>query len=152
MEDIKKERTPRKIYFAEYNPKFGKTADETTYKIRYAATAKALHFPGKLIKAFDLEGKFIKLYTEQTRRIVGWKVESKLDLDEVKNGWRLVKINASGQYALSIQRIIKQFGLDELGNISLDLQEYVDNSLLEKNNKYMYVTFPKTDKTSSSEE
>lgn len=104
--------TTRKLNLISYVPQRGKPKDtEKPPMLSLNTKFGNLVFGAKAIRALDMEGKWMKLFYEPTRRIIAWRLTDKLENEEIQSKeYRLVKPNPkSGVLIVSIQGILKSF-------------------------------------------
>lgn len=84
-----------------------------------------LIFTRKAVTDLGMDGMFVKIMCEPTKKIIAWKIEKSVNLQAAKD-WRLVKKKVGGQWVTSITAILKSF------NGSLRQDSYSD-LLIKKN-------------------
>jgi len=144
MYELKKERAERgskQILFTEYNPKVGKQPlNDANLNVNYKTGV--IRFGSKALQTYSMEGRFIKFYIASRKNTIGWKLESRKDLSEIKSGkWKLVRTNkARTSASFSIRGILQQFNLFQKkeGAKNCEINKYVDLSMLAENNNVYY--------------
>jgi hypothetical protein len=104
--------TKRKIHFITYIPTKGRPKDES--KPPYASVSKkygVLKFGKKAINALEMDKKFIKLFYEPVKKIIGWQITNHLNEGQLKSKeWRPITPNKiNGTAVISIKPIIDMF-------------------------------------------
>lgn len=135
--------TTRTMYFTPYIPQKGKKKDESAPCFA-AVDVKhgTLRLSKRTLIDLGMEGKFVKLYVDPDREAIGWQIRSDAPVDELKvKLWRLVKSNSSGQAAISISGILKQFrNLEEKTYKRLEIKKYVpQNQVMDAGQAYFYI-------------
>lgn len=55
-----------------------------------------------------LNHMWIKMYYDPVQKSIAWKVKGSVSQEELKDGWKLVKLDKQGQYKRSISKIMGQ--------------------------------------------
>lgn len=139
--------TKRKIHFIPFTSSKGKKksqfADSPTMTL--SVKFKMLHFSNSLVNELDLEGKFIKLFFEPTKKIIGFQVRKSVNGDNLKD-WKLVKRYAGRKgtiaaYKCAVGGIINEFNgtLHKDSYKELPVCRYVERQGLDAGNEYFYI-------------
>lgn len=68
-----------------------------------------LVFSRAAIREIGMVGKFVKLYYEPTRKIIGWRIRDKVEQTEMK-AWKLCKPNkTTGTWTMGIKKMLDEF-------------------------------------------
>lgn len=110
------EETKKKIHFMPYSVKKGRVKD--TNKPPTASVAmkySRLTWGKKAIRDMGMGGKFVRLYFEPNRKIIGWRITDKLSEAELKSKvWRLCNpAPSTGVWHWSIKGMLDQMKLKE---------------------------------------
>lgn len=135
-------QTHRKIDFIEYIP--GKTAQDRSSDKPLTLTVSAkfgmVHFNKTLCYELGMIDKFIRLFYEPHKKIIGWRILERSIEHEKMRGIKLVKLNESTKsYKVSIHKMLREFkGLKD-AYPELPVKKYVDQDMLNKGDTYYYV-------------
>lgn len=120
------EETTKKINFLAYNPDLPVKKDVTdlptvTVSLKY----NKIVFGSVLIRETGMDGKFVRLFYEASRKIIGWQIRDHVEQKEMKL-WKLVRPNGKNKvYAISITKILSQMrGLQKDAYSKIVVQKY----------------------------
>lgn len=69
-----------------------------------------LSFPSSSVSCYDLGGKYIRLFADLEKKVIGWTIcEGKTEL-EVLNDARIMKTQKFGNVNLGITKLLKKLG------------------------------------------
>ncbi len=124
------EETTKKINFLAYNPdmpvkKEAKDAPTVTVSVKY----NKIVFGASVLRETGMEGKFIRLYFEASRKIIGWQLRDSVSQGEMKV-WKLVKSYGTNKvWTASITKILSQMrGLKKETYTKVPVQKYREMS------------------------
>jgi len=105
------EETRKKIHFTAYNPDApSPVKKEKAPTVVVNRKYNKILFGKKAMAEMDMEGKFIRLYYEPTRKIIGWQLREKVEQHEMKT-WKLVRANEQTlSYAIGIKKMLDDMG------------------------------------------
>lgn len=136
------QQTTRKIHFSEYIPTKGREKDiDKPPTVRVNVKSGSLNLSTRTLSILGLDGQFIKLFYEPTRKIIGFTKHSGLSNEQVASKkYRLVKPNSSGQSVVSVMGILKTFaGLQAL-KYKCEIKKYVEmDGIMNKGTTYYYI-------------
>lgn len=121
--------TRKKIHFVPFYIAKGRPVD-TSAPPTVTLRNGNLWFPKATVEELSLNGKFIKLYYEASKKIIGFKVKEQVNLDEMKgqDRWKLVKVNPTGgSYSISLRKLLlTQFGEEYTKKVlkKIELKKY----------------------------
>lgn len=120
--------TKRKIYFLPYSPHKGRESKKDIEPFVVVSTKyNKIGFTKKTMQDLDMTNKFIKFYFEPASKKIAWITKKNLDEAELKSkSWRLVKLNKTGQFQVSITGILKEFKNLKPGTYKPEVQKYID--------------------------
>ena len=108
--------------------------DRTGMTISIYSTGSMI-FGSEIIRLYEMDGKYIKLFADVQKRAVGWTIiEGKTDLDSL-NDARQIKVTDGGIATVSIGRILKKLGIEK-GTKFMHVPVKIYKSLLEVNPIY----------------
>lgn len=142
------QQTNRKIHFTEYVPVRGREKNtDRPPTVRVNAKSGTLNFNQRTIEILGLGGAFIKLYSESTKKIIGFTVHNHLTESQLTSKkYRMVKVNNSGQAVIGIKGIIEQFSGIKGQTYKCEVKKYVETEgILEKGTTYYYVRLENDD-------
>lgn len=126
----------RKINFHPYTVSKGKKIDTNPAPTVSLNTKYGkLVFSSTLIREIGMAGKFIRLYYEPHRKIVGWQMRDKVELHDMKV-WKLCKPAPSTKmWSMTITKMLSEMrGLKENHSyLNLPVQKYREMSLTDEN-------------------
>lgn len=122
--------TKAKIHFTPYIIKKGRAEKDVTEKSPVASVSVKygrLNFTSHAIKEIGMAGKWVKLYYEPHRKIIGWRVKDKVENGELKT-WKLCQPDKNnGTWGMSITKMLTEFkGLTQESYLNLEIQKYKD--------------------------
>jgi hypothetical protein len=124
--------TARKIHFMPYIGGRGGSKAEDTASPTMSLSVKysMLSFSKSLMLELGLEGKFIKLYFEPTRKIIGFQLKNALSEADLKSkAWKLVKpFKNQDTWKVSVGKMIAEFSgrLTKESYKNLPVKKYVE--------------------------
>lgn len=133
-------QTQRKINFLPYLPGERAVKEEKKVVITVDVKNSVLRMGKHACEEMGMPGKFVKLYYDQDKKIIGWSVvNSSIGIEKLKSH-KLVKFNAGGQFVVSIMTILgKMMGLEQTA-YRLEVKKYVETQdMLDRGNTYFYV-------------
>lgn len=70
-----------------------------------------LSFPAYAVRVYDLKDKYIRLFADIEKKVIGWSVcEGRTELD-VLNDARQIKVQKAGNAVLGITKLLKHLGI-----------------------------------------
>lgn len=134
--------TSKKIHFIPYNPTKGKDVDMTPAPVvTVSRKYMNISFTKGAVLEMGMSGKFIKLYYEPIKKVIGWQLRDHVEQREMKM-WKLVKPTASfGNWKCNIKKMLDQFGgrLTKETYKNVPIQKYREaSSLSEYNGQTFY--------------
>lgn len=148
------EETRKKIHFSPYTTVKGRKEDNSTaptaaVSVKYGT----ITFSKGLVRETSMEGKFVRLYYEPTKKIVGWQLREKIAQEEMKV-WKLCKPGQSGTWSLGIGKMLNEFNgrLKSESYLSLPVQKYREMDKLDShaNEIFYFVELVEPDKNSKT--
>jgi len=122
--------TKTKINFTSYEPTKGRFKD--TSKPPYVIVNKkfgVMLFGKKCLDELQITNQFIKFYYEPTKKIIGWRTTTKLELGQLGGKvWRLVKPNKAGAMSFSVSGILEQFMSLKEDSYKCEVMKYKEQS------------------------
>lgn len=116
--------TRKKIHFASFTPKKEAAAEETVPTVVVSKKYGTIQFSAGLMRETGMDGKFVKMYYDAPRKIIGWQIKSGMSHGALKS-WKLVKANINGNFVLGIGRILQNIpGLTQDSYKKLPVQKY----------------------------
>ncbi len=102
------EETRKKIHFTPFDIKKGRAVDESPAPTM-TLTAGSLRFNKSLTTELNLNGKFVKLYSDPIKNVIGFQIGTEvIDHPDLK-GWKLVNANPdTGMWTVSIRKMLEQ--------------------------------------------
>lgn len=125
--------TIRKIHFRSYSAVKGKPVDnDPAPTVIVSRKYNTLTFSKGCITATQMSGKFVKLFYEPTKKIIGWQArEGTFNQEELKQ-WRLCKPAKNGIWVMGVKGILDQFaGLNKDSYHGLEVKRYREMGKLE---------------------
>lgn len=100
-----------------------------------------LVFPADAVYIYDLDGKYIRLYADRAKRSIGWSLfEKSVPPEEMADARQLKKLGG-GHIVVSIKKLLKSMGIEDLGGGFKQLEVGIYKTTLQANDIY-YVTLP----------
>lgn len=134
------EETKRKIHFIPFKAEKGRKPDVSKPPVVSVSTKyNRLTFGKKTIKTLGMGGKFIKLYYEPTKKIIGWRITDKLEQAEMKS-WKLCQPKESvGVWYMAISGILDEMRLKpDFTYSDLPIQKYREMENLDPNSGQIF--------------
>ena len=148
--------TTRKIHFRPYISGKGRPTD-----VDPAPTANVSRKHGTItiskgaVLQMNMGGKFVKIFYEPTKKIIGWQIrEGGMELEEAKS-WKLCTPNPkTGVVVLSIRKLLAEFkGLSEDSYPGLPVQRYREMGQLDQySGQVFYYVEVKKDESADTHE
>lgn len=66
-------------------------------------------FSQKCIQDLGMNGKFVRLFFEPTKKIIAWKIKDSITIGKEDRNWRIIKVRKNGSALITIVPIIKAF-------------------------------------------
>lgn len=136
----------RQIHFQEYNPLKGRKKDtDTPPVVTIDRKYNKIVFPSRTLTILGMDDKFMSLYYEPTRKIIGWRLKDKLNEKEFvgkKSKWKLVKRTVNGNWTCLIKGILDSFNgsLKQEKYKDLEVKKYVEQEgIINKGDVYYFV-------------
>lgn len=101
------------------NPKFnftperqlGKEKKETTFRVSVYKSGQMV-FGSDVVHIYDLDGKFIKIYGDPEKKVIGWSVFEKQSGVEGLDELRQLKLSVNGNIVVSVSKLLKNMGVE----------------------------------------
>ncbi len=79
------------------------------------------------VRMYDLGGKFIKLFADTEKKIIGWSIISgKTDLEEIENS-RELKVSVNGNIVIGIRKLLKAMDIEIKDTKRVPVNKYVSS-------------------------
>jgi len=129
----------KKLYFVE-TKKYSKLKPENQ-KLTASLTLKTgvLSLGVGVVRTLGIAKQFYKLYHDATNKVIGFRIKSKLEGNEMKNGWRAVKLAAAGSLPMSVRPALNQMAGLKPKYKDLKIKRYKDYQSQMDNETYYYV-------------
>lgn len=133
--------TTKKIHFIAYSPKKGRIEDTAPAPtVTVNRKVNRISFSKATVLETGMNGKFLRLYYEPIKKVIGWQIRDKVDHAEMKQ-WKLVKALAGGGWGMNIKKMLDAFD----GRLSKEVYEKIPvqkyreiNALSEYKNEVFY--------------
>lgn len=113
---------------------------DTKFRVSIYKTG-TLVFSNEVVKIYDLDGKYIRLYADRSKRSIGWSYfDNSVHPEEMADA-RLLKALPAGHVVVSIKKLLKSMGIEDLGDGHKQLEVGVYKAAMQPNDIY-YVTLP----------
>ncbi len=113
------EETKKKIHFRPWVNEKGRPVDVTPPPtVNVSKKYGTITFSKGAVRETNMTGKFVKLFYEPTKKIIGWQTREKIEQHEMKT-WKLCTPTKSGTWVLGIKKLLDEF------NDSLTSETYV---------------------------
>lgn len=136
------QETQRKIHFVPFDGRRGRPKDDSpSPTLSINRKYGMVTFSKAIINELGLEGKFVHLYYEPTRKIIGFQVKTSVNQSLMKQ-WKMVKKNpTTGVWKATITKILGEFrGLTRESYLDLPVKKYVEkDDLLNRGEVFYYV-------------
>jgi hypothetical protein len=127
------EETKKKIHFLPYVATKGRVKD--TAPAPAASVSRKYNritFSRALIQETGMAGKFVRLYFEPNKKVIGWQLRETVAQNEMKS-WKLCRVTPSGNWGLNIKKMLSMFvGLNQEKYSELPVQKYRETSALDE--------------------
>lgn len=102
----------------------GKESSYGSYRVSIFKNG-TIYFKEDVINVYELDGKYMKLFADVDKKIIGWSIiENKTDLSEL-NEARLMKKNVNGVITITIGKLLKKLGIDKKESFpNLEVKRY----------------------------
>lgn len=128
------EETKKKIHFVPYTTVKGRTKDVSppptaSVSVKYGT----IQFSAGLIREAAMEGKFVRLYYEPTKKVIGWQVREKIDQTEMKV-WKLCRPSKNGTWILGVGKLLGELKgkLHKDSYLSMPVKKYREMERLDE--------------------
>lgn len=129
------EETKRKIHFRPFVQTKGRPVDtEPPPTVNVSKKFGTITFSKGAVKQTNMADKFVKLFYEPTKKVIGWQVGEKgMGLEEVKS-WKLCTPNPkTGTWSLGAKKLLSEFsGLTKDSYLNLPVQKYREMGALDQ--------------------
>lgn len=117
----KRRYTIRPYVTVKGKPRDTRTAPTVTVSKKYGTIV----FSKGCIDQLGMAGKFVKLFYEPTKRVIGWQVRDRIDQNEMKL-WKLCKPAKAGTWVMGVKRMLDEFNgaLRQQSYPGLEVQRY----------------------------
>lgn len=135
------QETRKKITFSPFEIKKGREVDNTpapTVTIRKGV----LRFNSSLISELNLNGKFVKMFYDPVKGIVGFQIKEEVSLQVVGKAWKLARVNEKTKtWSITISKMLRAIGpgYDQKSYYQLPVQKYVESNGMDKGLIYYFV-------------
>ena len=87
-----------------------------------------------------LNNMWMKMYYDPVQKSIAWKVKGSVNQEELKDGWKMVKLDKHGHYKRSVIKLLNQMLLSEKKNSfnHLEVKRYKDYTQM-LSDDYYYV-------------
>ena len=120
------EETKKKIHFRPWVNEKGRPVDtDPPPTVNISRKYGTITFSKAAVRQTNMDGKFVKLFYEPTKRIIGWQTREKVEQQEMKT-WKLCKPTASGTWVLGVKKLLDEFngGMKAESYPGLEVQKY----------------------------
>lgn len=118
--------TTKKIHFYPANVAVAKKVvnENDVPTVGVSRKYNRLVFYSRAIREMGMEGKFVKLYYEPTKKIIGWQIRDKVEQHEMKI-WKLCRSSKSnGVFSMGIGNILREMKGLQKQTYSSPVQKY----------------------------
>jgi hypothetical protein len=100
-----------------------KPAAESAFKVNIYVTG-TLVFTKDVVEIYDLDQKFVRMYGDATKKVIGWSVIQGGNIEEMDD-LRQLKKNVNGMITVSIKKLLESIGWAPEGTTSgLEVKKY----------------------------
>lgn len=135
---IKVERGHNKLYLIAYNPKKRPVKHKKEATVSISRKFGRIAITKNTIINLGMENKFIRLYYDSVNKTIAWKVKNSVSLEEMKQGWKQIKISKYGLFMVGIKSILQMMNLRKENYTKLVVKKYKDYGLIDSD-EYYYV-------------
>lgn len=101
--------TKKKIHFQPYVATKGRIKDtDPAPTATVSRKYNRITFTRALIQETGMAGKFVRLYSEPGKKIVGWQLREEVEQGEMKS-WKLCRVTPSGNWGMNIKKMLDGF-------------------------------------------
>lgn len=142
------EETKKKIHFRPWTNQKGRPVDnDPPPTVNVSKKYGTLTFSKGCVRDTNMGGKFVKLFYEPTKKIIGWQTRDKVEQQEMKT-WKLCTPSKSGTWTLGIKKLLDEFNgsLKSESYAGLEVQKYREIGQLEEysNQVFYFVEIKET--------
>jgi hypothetical protein len=147
------QETRKKITFTPFEIKKGREVDTSpapTVTIRKGV----MRFNASLVHELSLNGKFVKMFYDPIKSVVGFQIKNEVSLQVVGKTWKLVKTNGkTGIWSITIRKMLNAIGSGyaEKSYYQLPVQKYVEANGMDKGAIYYFVELQGADESKDAE-
>lgn len=92
------------------------------------------------IVAMEMKNKFVKLSYDAVNKAIAWKLRTSVSPEEISVGWRLVKLDRTGTFRITVRAILDQMLVKKDKSYKkLEIKKYKDYKLLGSEDLYYFV-------------
>lgn len=134
--NTKVERTLNKLYLIAYNPKKRPVREKKEATISINNKYGRIMISERTIIELGMENKFMRVYYDSGHNVVAWKVKDSVSLEEMKQGWKQVKISKNRMFFLGIKSILQTMNLKNDKYHRLVVKKYKDYGMIDSDDYY----------------
>lgn len=120
----------KKFHLMEFNPKKRPKSRPERITISVSRKFGIVTFGGPALDEMNMKNSFVKLYYDTMNLVLAWKIKKEISLEEMKLGWKKVRVQKTGLYYASIKSILETMNLKKDSYTKLEVKKYKDYSML----------------------
>lgn len=139
------QETTKKIHLLPYQPRRGRAKNQDdTPTVNVSIEKERIQFSRYAVEQMQMVGKFVRFYYDPVKKIIAWKVEDRVEQQEMKL-WRVCRVYKNGVWSFSIKKMIDLFQLGKKGLKSeyrnVPIQKYREVDVMSRpNDTYFFIT------------
>jgi len=126
----------KKLQLISYNPHKRPQTNRKDITISVNAKVGMMMIGKQSVIAMNMENTFIHLYYDVFNNTIAWKLQRDASMEEIKIGWKYIKVNKQGAVLLGVKTILNQFKLKKEKYLKLPVKRYKETGLLERGDYY----------------
>lgn len=136
--------TKTKIHFRAFTPRKGRVHDtKKPPTVTLFSETGRMQFNRYAVEQMQMKGKFVRFFYEPVKKVIGWKVVSEINQNEMKL-WKVCRVHKNGVWQVSIRQMLNLFQLGRRGLApvyrNMVVKKYRETELLSApNDTYFYV-------------
>lgn len=136
--------TTRKMHLLSYTPKRGRRKDQSEVPtVTVFIEQGRMQFPRYAVEQMQMNGKFVRFYYDPVKKIIAWKVETKIEHADMKL-WKVCRTHKNGVWSVSIGKMIELFQLGKKGFSAIyrnvPIEKYREIGIMTKpNDTYFFI-------------
>lgn len=128
----------KSLHLIGYNPHKRPPRKQKTLNVSISTKFGYIMFSKSAVIAMNMSTNFIKIYYDSVQNVVAWRIQNVVSLEEMKLGWKLIRVQKKGHAIISMKSVLQTMNLTKDSYKKLEVKKYKDYSML-GSDYYYYV-------------